>query len=150
MEELENNSHNEFYHEIAELAFRLMGDTTDVDSSIQLLLHKIRDYFGFSIVTVQQVVPDETRMLQYIYESIGEGIESRRHKVFHYTEADWLLLTRKLEHGRYFQERFVNDNTVSSLTISLDNKQFLTGFVDFINDGEYKWDENTVQLLDSY
>lgn len=154
------DNYDDFYNEITELTFRLMGDSTDVDSAIQLLLHKLKDYFRFDIVAIQEVVKDEPRTLQCVYEAVSEGVTERLHLCRQYKESEWMLLLYAMEQGRYLQTNGGNEGTdlffsrgkrISALRIPLGSRNYFTRAVDFIVfEREYKWEERVVRILESF
>jgi len=153
-------AYNAFYHEIAELTFRLMGDTTEVESAVMLLLRKIKDYFDFDHINVQEMEREEQRTLRCIYEVREDYLPARLNTSRQYSEAEWMAMLYVLDQGSYVQEK--NDSSdlklisreselCTALRIPLGNKTLPTGMVDFIyTSKKHKWEEEEVQFLQSF
>lgn len=156
----QRDKYDDFYNEITELTFRLIGDTTDVDSAIHLLLHKLKEHFGFDIVCIQEVYKEEARTMRYMYEVKPEGAPERLHTFQKYTDSEWMLLLYTMEKGRYLYDTGIepgmdlplgNGKNGSALRIPLGNKNFFTGVVDFVFlDQEHVWEEKEIKFLESF
>ena len=153
-----------FYNEISKMTFRLMEDTTDADSSIQLLMKHIMDYFGFAVVATLLVVPDKPRTLKTVYTVVGEGIFNNKDHETQYTEERWNYIKKVMERGRYM---FCSDidnpecenifpdyhagEIVSGLRLPMGNKTYFSGITDFVYVGkEHRWEEREIRLLESF
>lgn len=156
--EQREETYNSFYNEISELTFRLLGDTTDADSAIRLLLHKLKDHFGFDAINIQEVDRERPRTMRYIYEVREDSLPVRQDTDRQYTEAEWMTMLYAMERGRYLYDRgagmdlFFSEGKISSaLRIPLGNKKYLTGVVDFVYMfKKHRWEENDVRFLESF
>lgn len=145
------DDYDEFYNEITKLAFRLMADTTDADSAIQLLLFKLKEHFSLDAIRIQEVSGERARTLRCVYEAA----ESRPGSLFQerqYTEGKWLSFLNAMEHSRYQTERTDAPGLACSLLrIPLGNKKYFNGVVDFVYaDRDYKWEEREIKFLESF
>ena len=61
--------YDKYGYKLTNMAFKLMEDTKDVDSTINLLLHTLADHFELSVIFIRQVT-DIPRQLEYIYECV--------------------------------------------------------------------------------
>lgn len=155
----EDTDYDDFYYEITELTFRLMGDTTDVDSAISLLLHKLRDYFGFDVVSIREVVKEKPRTLQYLYEVHSDNISGHINNSMQYTETEWMMLLISMEQGRYLFGRenrkadllFPGYENVSGIRLPLGSRKYFTAVVDYLFvDREHEWEEKEIRFLESF
>ena len=157
------NTHDAFYNEIAELSFRLMEDTTDADGSIHLLLSRIKEYFGFAVVSVQEIVEDKPRTLKYVYNLVSDGIQNLKNEEITYEQESWHRMKELLESGRHliqitqdspecdsiFQEG-IKPKALSGLRLPIGKKTFFSGIVNFIYVGQnHLWEEEEIRLLES-
>lgn len=153
-----------FYNEISKMTFRLMEDTTDADSSIQLLMKHIMDYFGFAVIATLLVVPEKPRTLKNVYTVVGEGIYNNKNNETQYTEERWNYIKKVMERGRYMfcsntedpecENIFPSYETaeiVSGLRLPMGNKTYFSGITDFVYVGkEHRWEEREIRLLESF
>lgn len=158
------DSYDIFYNEIAEMTFRLMEDTTDADNSILLLLQKIKEQFGFAVVSVQDVVEDKPRTLKYVYNLVSDGINDQRNVEVQYEKDDWLRMKSKLERGRYLYEvaadspeskevfpEGLEHQVISGLRLPMGKKEYFNGITNFIYAGEcHAWEEREIRFLESF
>lgn len=158
------DSYDVFYNEIAEMTFRLMEDTTDADASILLLLQRIKEQFGFAVVSVQDVVEDKPRTLKYVYNLVSEGIQNQEKLEIQYEKDDWLRMKSKLERGRYLfqvaadspecKKLFLNtpdSQVISGLRLPLGKKEYFSGIANFIYLKEaHEWEEREIRFLESF
>ena len=160
---ISKDEYDVFYNEIAEMTFRLMEDTTDADSSILLLLRKIKDFFGFAVVSIQEIVTDKPRTLKFIYNLVSEGIHNLDSEEQCYEEESWLRMKSMLERGRQIYEfapgapeckeifREENNTVVSGVRLPIGKKEFFTGITNFIYVGEaHQWEEREIRFLESF
>ena len=158
------DAYDVFYNEIAEMTFRLMEDTIDADSSILLLLRKIKEYFGFSVVSVQEIVKEKEQTLKYVYNLVPEGIYDLQDKEVEYGQDEWLHMKNTLECGRYIYRFEADDkraekifcdsyakSRVMGLRLPMGKKQFFHNIIDFIYVGEtHDWEEREIRFLESF
>ena len=86
-----NEEMDSFYFELNELAFRLLQDTRDADSAINLLLHKIQDKFGFSSIRILE--PEEAeKEFTCTYELCSGNLHRELGQRYYYTESEWIRL----------------------------------------------------------
>lgn len=146
------DGYDEFYNEITKLAFRLMADTTDADSAIQLLLYKLQEHFGLDAVRIQEVSGERPRTLRCVYEVAEERLSGTLFQERQYTEGKWLSFLNAMEHNRYQTERIDAPGPACSLLrIPLGNKKYFNGVVDFVYASKcYNWEEREIKFLDSF
>jgi diguanylate cyclase (GGDEF)-like protein len=150
--------HNVFYNEITETALSLMESTTDPDSSVMLLLHKLSAYFGFDAVAVQERDPKEARTMKYIYEVIAGNVPVRTGSIRRYSEAQWLHFLYAMEQGKLIYDAddeidlFFSDHKIrSAIKLPLGNHRYVTGSVDFIFiRNKHFWEEEEIRFLESF
>lgn len=86
-----NEEMDSFYFELNELAFRLLQDTRDADSAVNLLLHKIQDKFSFSSIRILE--PEETeKEFTCTYELCSGNLHKELGRKYSYTESEWIRL----------------------------------------------------------
>lgn len=160
----EVKDYDAFYNEISKMTFRLMEDTTDAESSIQLLMKRIMDYFGFAVVATLLVVPDKPRTLKTVYTVVQDGIYNNKDQERQYSEERWNYIKKVMERGRYMfcsntgdpecKNIFQNSNeteVVSGLRLPMGNKTYFSGITDFVYVGkEHRWEEREIRLLESF
>ncbi len=161
---ISKDTYDVFYNEIAEMTFRLMEDTTDADSSILLLLRKIKEYFGLAVVSVQEIVEDKPRTLKFVYNLVSEGIVDLQSDELQFEQDAWLRMKNMLERGRQFYEMNMSENQVrefcpqgnetdviSGLRLPIGKKEYFTGVANFIYIGEaHPWEEKEIRFLESF
>ena len=156
-------TYDAFYNEIAEMSFHLMEDTTDADGSILLLLSKIKEYFGFSVISVQEVVEDKPRTLKFVYNLVSEDIHNLKDGEVQYEQERWLHMKNVLASGRHLfhlpadcaecKEIFEEGaelRDISGLRLPIGKKAFYSGIVNFVYVGEtHLWEEREIRFLES-
>jgi diguanylate cyclase (GGDEF)-like protein len=152
-------AHCDFYNELTEIALGLMDESKDADSAIQLLLHKIKDYFQFDIVTIEEVMVDEPRCLKYTFEAHEPFLPARTGMMRRYTESEWMTLQYSMEQGRYFYDQdpnnidlFFSDHKIKTgVKLPIDGKKYFTGVVDFVYGArDHYWEEEELQCLEAF
>lgn len=136
-----NEAMDSFYFELNELAFRMLEETRDTMSAVNLMLHKIQDKFGFSSIRIFEPDGNE-RTLVCKYELCVPGVHSVQGDVCHYTESEWIRLRSRCgsdpyvykrsemgkEEGGIFKSR---DNVKSGVVLSASCNNFFTGLITF-------------------
>lgn len=160
VEEREEEIFDQFYYEMTELMFKLMGDTTDTDSAVQLLLHKIKEHFKLQIVSVQEIVREQPGIMHCIYEAADPETPEMLHKNLEFTEAEWMLLLHNIKQGKYWytaeSSMEVNffpclGSKFSALKVPLGDKDFFSGVMDFIYlNQDHSWDKKEVKFLETF
>ncbi len=161
---ISKDSYDVFYNEIAEMTFRLLEDTTDADSSILLLLRKIKEYFGFAVVSVQEIVEDKPRTLKFVYNLVSEGIVDLQSDELQFEQEAWIRMKNMLERGRQFYELNMGncqakqfcpggkaEDVITGLRLPIGKKEYFTGVANFLYIGEgHQWEEKEIRFLESF
>ena len=161
---ISKDSYDVFYNEIAEMTFRLMEDTTDADSSIILLLRKIKEHFGFAVVSVQEIVEEKPRTMKFLYNLVAEGIDDLESQEQQFEQEAWVRMKTLLERGRQIFEFKIDnpeykalfpdipeDTVISGIRLPIGKKEFFTGITNFIYVGEaHEWEEKEIRFLESF
>lgn len=148
-----------FGHELTDFAFELMEETKDVDSVVNLLLHKVANYYKFPAIYVR-LTTELNNTLKYVYEFSQDHISKMLTHVKTYTDIQWKTMTNRYQEGIYhiipvtekiepdFFDLNLGDCRFSSLQMPLySNDQFI-GCIDFC-DGEVprNWKSKDVRTL---
>ncbi len=93
---------NIFAYELMDFTFRIMDDSKDVDTAINLLLRKVAAHYGISVVAIQEVT-DTPYTLKYIYEYIEERVKKspRIGKLWTFSEKEWSKTLSHYSNGYY-------------------------------------------------
>ncbi|MDY5578256.1 MAG: EAL domain-containing protein [Lachnospiraceae bacterium] len=140
-EEIEevNEEMDAFYFELNDLAFRMLGETKNEDSAINLLLHRIQDKFHFSAIRVLETDEKELE-LKCTYELRTDTVKSCLNQSYVYTEAEWIRLANlcngdalvyaKSEGKQFDGELFkTEENPKSGIIMSVSNNDCFAGIV---------------------
>ena len=154
-----NNSYDKYSYRLTDMAFKLMEDTKDVDSTINLLLHTLADHFGLSVIFIRQVT-DKPRQLECIYECVTGNFNRLLGNVVNYTEDEWITLINHFEDGYYVFNDFTHlpnelrksspfvQNVKTVLEIPIYNNSSFTGCVEFVSITKYKnWNIDEINTL---
>lgn len=159
-----DNDYETFYNEIAKMTFRLMDDSTDAEKSIQMLMQRIMDYFGFAVIATLLVVPEKPRTLKNVYSVVAKGVRSNQDNETQYSMQRWNHIKSVMEKGRFMFQiemsdpecqdmfpEYANEEVVSGLRISMGNKAYASGLTDFVYVGkEHQWEEREIRMLESF
>ena len=94
-----NSDYETFYNEIAKMTFRLMDDSTDAEQSIQMLMQRIMDYFGFAVIATLLVVPEKPRTLKNVCSVVAKGVRSNQGNETQYSLQRWNHIKSVMEKG---------------------------------------------------
>lgn len=139
-----SNSYDKYGYKLTNMAFKLMEDTKDVDSTINLLLHTLADHFSLSVIFIRQVT-DTPCQLEYIYECVTGNYNRLLGTKCNYTDDEWSALLNHYEDGYYIcndtshlpkelrqASPFVN-NLKTVLEIPIYSSNSFTGCVEFVS-----------------
>ncbi len=153
-----------FYNEIAKMTFRLMDDSADAEHSIQMLMQRIMDYFGFAVIATLLVVPEKARTLKNVYSVVSKGVTNNQGNETQYSMQRWNQIKSVMEKGcSMFQiemsdpeckdmfPAYTGEELVSGLRIPMGNKAYASGLTDFVYVGkEHQWEEREIRMLESF
>ncbi len=153
-----------FYNEIAKMTFQLMEDTVEADKSIQMLMQRIMDYFGFAVIATLLVVPEKPRTLKNVYTVVAQGVYNNRNNETQYTVQRWNQIKSIMERGyamfrtdvedpecRNMFPEYTESEMVSGIRIPMGSKTYSSGLTDFVYIGkEHQWEEREIRLLESF
>lgn len=153
-----------FYNEISKMTFRLMEDTVDADKSIQMLMQRIMDYFGFAVIATLLVVPEKPRTLKNVYTVVAKGVYNNKNNETQYSVQRWNQIKEIMERGhslfrigaddpecRNMFPEYADSEIVSGIRIPMGSKTFSSGLTDFVYIGkEHEWEEREIRLLESF
>ena len=153
------DSYDKYGHKLTDMAFKLMEDTKDVDSTINLLLHTLADHFGLSVIFVRQVT-NKPRQLEYIYECVTGNYNRLLGTKCNYTEDEWTNLLNHYEDGYFIFNDFTHlpnelrksspfvNNVKTVLEIPIYNNSTFTGSVEFVSITKHKnWSDEDINTL---
>ena len=153
------NSYDKYGYKLTDMAFKLMEDTKDVDSTINLLLHTLADHFGLSVIFIREVT-NKPRQLEYIYECITGNYNRLLGTKCNYTEDEWTTLLNHYEDGYFIFNDFTHlpnelrkaspfvNNVKTVLEIPIYNNSTFTGTVDFVSITKHKtWNDDDINTL---
>lgn len=151
-----------FYYKLTELTFRLMEETTDVESAVNLLLYKLKEHYHFNIVSIQEIAEKPCTM-KCLYEIIDEGLPQKLGMDIVYNDNEWTTLYGRLLQGYaiYDSEAIYSGkkmdlyhsdgNIRTAITIPLTANQCIIGCVDFIDCRERRrFKDRDIQFLESF
>ncbi len=158
------NDYDTFYNELAKMTFQMMEDTMDSDKSIHLLMQRIMDYFGFSVIATSLVVPEKNRTLKNVYSVVAKGVNNNQGNETQYTEKRWNHIKSVMERGSVMFRISTEDpecanmfpeyektEVVSGLRIAMGSKSYSSGLTDYVYVGkEHHWEEREIRLLESF
>lgn len=109
------NRNDTFCMELADMAFKLMEDSKDADSTINLLLRKVALHFNLSIIAIREIT-DTPQQLTYAYEYMTGDYPVRLGTKWDYANEPW---ARFLSH--YSDGYYIYDSNVHTLTSDTQN-----------------------------
>lgn len=152
-------SYDKYGYKLTNMAFKLMEDTKDVDSTINLLLHTLADHFELSVIFVRQVT-EKPRQLEYIYECVTGNYNRLLGTKCNYTEEEWANLLNHYEDGYFIFNDFTHlpnelrksspfvNNVKTVLEIPIYNNNTFTGSVEFVSITKHKsWNDKDINTL---
>ena len=155
-----DDSIDTFNMELANIAFKLMEDSKDADSTINLLLRKVANHYGLSIVAIREIT-DTPQQLTYAYEYMTGDYPVRIGTIWNYDNEPWARFLAHYSNGYYIYDSDIHTLTSDTQSICdskhpfktlleipiYSNKIFL-GCVDFISIEEHKeWSSNEINSL---
>ena len=144
---------------LTNMAFKLMEDTKDVDSTINLMLHTLADHYGLSIIFIREIT-ENPRELEYIYECVTGNYNRLLGTRCTYTEEEWDNFINHYDNGYFLfddishlpsslrdSSPFVN-NVKTVLEIPIYNSGSFAGCVEFVSITRHKeWAEDDINTL---
>ncbi len=155
-----DNSVDPFCMELADMAFKLMEDSKDTDSTINLLLRKVALHYDLSIVSIREIT-DVPQQLTYAYEYMTGDYPVRIGTKWNYDNEPWARFLAHYSDGYYIYDSDIHKLTSDTQNIRDDahpfktlveipiysNKIFL-GCVDFISmDHHRNWTSSEINTL---
>ena len=152
-------TYDKYGYKLTDMAFTLMEDTKDVDSTINLLLHTLADHFDLSIIFIRQVT-DKPRQLECIYECVTGNYNRLLGSKCNYTVEEWDNLINHYEDGYFIFNDFSHlpnelrktspfvNNVKTVLEIPIYNNSTFTGTVEFVSITKHKtWTDEDITTL---
>ena len=148
-----------FGYELTDLAFKLMDDSRDVDSTINLLLRTIATHYDISVISIREVT-ENPREMECIYEC-ATGTHTRCIGTrWTFSEEAWAKTLTQYTNGYYINTKNSspifpeNANELelfdikSILQIPIYSDNAFLGCVDFISiDKPRKWTQKEISVL---
>lgn len=78
----------DFNYELMDYSLKIIEETKDVGSAIQIILRKVGEFYGLSSVLIEEQ-KNEPNSLKCTYEWSNTEEKVRLDSVVHYTEAEW-------------------------------------------------------------
>ena len=155
----EINSYDKYGYKLTNMAFKLMEDSKDVDSTINLLLHTLADHFDLSVIFIRQTT-DKPRQLEYIYECVTGNYNRLLGKISNYTKEEWDNLINHYNDGYFIFNDFTHlpselkqsspfvQNVKTVLEIPIYNNGSYAGSVEFVSITRHKnWSLEEINTL---
>ncbi len=106
-------------YELMEIAFRLMEEDVDVESIINMMLHKMADHYDLSAVCIREIT-DRPNVIKVSYEYLSRDYtRADIGKDQEMTDEQWDMFVHKYRDGYYLyerQENAENDNVAKYKT----------------------------------
>lgn len=152
-----------FSYELTNLAFKLMEDSKDVDSTINLLFRKVAEHYNLSIVCLREIT-DVPQQLAYIYEYINGDYKPMLGLTVDFGDVQWARFLAHFNSGHYVYNTDVRVEDVAieynrdevpprstSLEIPIYSNKIFIGCVSFICMEEYKeWKPEDISTLKNF
>ncbi len=149
-----------FSIELADMAFKLMEDSKDADSTINLLLRKVAVHYGLSIVAVREIT-DTPQQLAYAYEYMTGDYPARLGTNWYYENEPWARFLAHYSDGFYIYDSDIHTLTSDTqnicdsghpfktlLEIPIYSNKIFLGCVDFISlENHRHWDMKEIATL---
>lgn len=138
-----NQEMDTFYFELNELAFRMLEETRDTNSAVNLILHKIQDKFGFSFIRIFEPETKEKELV-CTYEVCASNVGSVIGKRYVYNESEWIRLKSHCNSEAYVYKKseaepgeediFKSSDTVKSgVLVSVSSNNCFSGMITFVD-----------------
>ncbi|MBE5940279.1 MAG: EAL domain-containing protein [Lachnospiraceae bacterium] len=124
---------SKFAYELIDFTFQIMEDTTDVDSTINLLLRKVQDSYKLTSVSIY-TINSEPNTLERIYLVSKGAEEADVNKTFTYTKESWRSLKREFTNG-YFPEDIIHKEDSKKyhhLSVPMYAENRFIGYIEFV------------------
>lgn len=156
-----NEEMDTFYFELNELAFRMLEETRDTSSAVNLILHKIQDKFSFSAIRIFEPETKE-KCLTCTYEIASPNIASVLGKEMDYDEAEWVRMKNHCNNEVYVYKKsearqneadiFKSPDAVKSgVLVSVSSNNCFTGMISFIDcSRERGYSQKELKVLKSF
>ncbi len=155
-----NESIDPFSLELADMAFKLMEDSKDADSTINLLLRKVAVHYDLSIVAIREIT-DTPQQLAYAYEYMTGNYPARIGTKWNYDNEPWARFLAHYSNGYYIYDSDIHSLTSDTqnicdsshpfktlLEIPIYSNKIFLGCVDFISLENHKnWATNEINSL---
>ncbi len=152
-----------FSYELTNLAFKLMEDSKDADSTINLLFRKVAEHYDLSIVCMREIT-DVPQQLAYIYEHIRGEYKPMLGQTVDFSDSQWARFLAHFNSGHYVYNTDVRVPEVeieynrdevppksTSLEIPIYSNKIFIGCVSFISMEEYKdWSIEDISTLKNF
>lgn len=146
--------------ELANMAFQLMEDSKDADSTINLLLRKVAEHYNLSIVAIREIT-DTPQQLAYAYEYMTGDYEVRLGTRWEYDNEPWARFLSHYNNGYYIYDsdkheltsdtRNIRDEKVpfkTLLEIPIYSNKIFLGSIDFITiERHMNWSDKDISTL---
>lgn len=144
---------------LTNMTFKLMEDTRDVDSTINLILHTLADHYSLSVIFIREIT-NKPRELEYVYECVTSNYNRLLGSKCSYTEDEWNNLINRYENGYYISDDFSHlpkslresspfvNNVKTVLAIPIYNNSIFVGSVEFVSITKHKtWTSEDITTL---
>ena len=156
-------SFDSFSYELTDLAFKLMEDSKDADSTINLLFRKVVEHYNLSIVCLREIT-DVPQQLAYVYECINGDYLPMIGKTVNFSDTQWARYLAHFNGGHFVYDTDLRLNDVAveynrdevppvstSLEIPIYSNKIFIGCVSFISMDAYKkWDPKDISTLKNF
>lgn len=155
-----DESSDNFGLELADMAFRLMEDSKDADSTINLLLRKVARHYNLSIVAIREIT-DTPQQLAYAYEYMTGDYPARLGTTWDYEDEPWARFLAHYNNGYYIYDSSKHELTSDTqkicdagtpfktlLEIPIYSNKIFLGSIDFITiEHHMNWNGNDINTL---
>ena len=152
----------DFNYELMDYSLKIIEETKDVGSAIQIILRKVGEFYGLSSVLIEEQ-KNEPNSLKCTYEWSNTEEKVRLDSVVHYTEAEWYQKQSMYDSGSNiysfsFQEKeqaletdmqyFHKYGVKSIMKSALYNNGIFIGDIVFVDNENYRiWSQGEVKTI---
>lgn len=141
---------DKFAYELTDVAFRLMEETQDVDSVVNILLRKVADYYKVSVAAIREVV-DQSRSMRVMYEYCRDDSVSKIGEIHDYTPEQWNEMRSQHKSGRYIFNSKTDEMMKTVVEIPMYNMGCFIGCLDMIDYGKDRhFKESEIYVLKTF
>lgn len=143
---------SKFTYELTDFTLKLMEDTTDIDSAINLLLRKVKNYFNLCEVSIYSI-NTEKYTLECEYRYIDKENRDKNTTYKKYTAKTWNEMIYSLKKGYLYSQVLNKKNgcTYSRLTMPMYIEKKFVGYIEFVKpEDNYTFAQEDMDVFKSF